>query len=328
MIKEPFDTSASEKKPPHTIYAIGDVHGYDDALLKLLTKIHRDIDRIQGFRPDATFEIVLLGDFESRGPNTKGVLDIVSNAKVKSRGMGVPHIALFGNHDYATRSFLKENDPQKIIEKGCALINYGALQTFASYGVFAEENHNTSRPVHTPKGANFSIAHEDILRMHKEMMDVMPFGHLALLNSLKYSHHSKHDPAFFFCHAGVDPEKDWSEQDAGVLLGYGSDEDIQIGRNFVKGDGAKDIIVVHGHTIVKAGEVRSGRISIDTGIYEDKQGDRRELTCAVLRGGAFKKFITAKSDYPPYDPNFVPTEKNWPPVKNPQTGLDTLDCKL
>ena len=102
-------------------------------------------------------------------------MDIVGNAKVKSRGMGVPHIALFGNHDYATRSFLKENDPQKIIEKGCALINYGPCRP-ASYGVFAEENHNTSRPVHTPKGANFSIAHEDILRMHKEMMDVMPLG--------------------------------------------------------------------------------------------------------------------------------------------------------
>lgn len=323
MIKEPFDTSASEKKPPHTIYAIGDVHGYDDALLKLLTKIHRDIDRIQGFRPDATFEIVLLGDYGSRGPNSRGVMDIVGNAMAGQHEMGIAHTALFGNHDYAYRSFLREKDPEKIFSKGRALVNFGGMQTFASYGVFMTGDIDSSRPL-----PPYHITREDMMDVQRRMKEAMPSAHRALLDSLRYSYQSPHDPAFFFCHAGVDPEKDWSEQDAGVLLGYGSDEDIQIGRNFVKGDGAKDIIVVHGHTIVKAGEVRSGRISIDTGIYEDKQGDRRELTCAVLRGGTFKKFITAKSDYPPYDPNFVPTEKNWPPVKNPQTGLDTLDCKL
>ena len=50
-------------------YAIGDIHGCNDLLSRLLDDIHRDAEqRGSGAR------IVFLGDYIDRGPDSKGVL--------------------------------------------------------------------------------------------------------------------------------------------------------------------------------------------------------------------------------------------------------------
>ena len=47
------------------IYAIGDIHGCLDPLRRLMDQIH----------PSETDEVVFMGDYVDRGPDSKGVID-------------------------------------------------------------------------------------------------------------------------------------------------------------------------------------------------------------------------------------------------------------
>ena len=66
-------------------YAIGDIHGGAKTFCALLEKIYLQ-------REDRVY---LLGDYVDRGPNSRGVLDII--LKLKEAGFGI--FALRGNHE-------------------------------------------------------------------------------------------------------------------------------------------------------------------------------------------------------------------------------------
>ena len=59
--------------PGERVYAVGDVHGCSDLLAGLLDRIVAD----NRTRPPATTHIVLLGDLINKGPDTKGVLELI-----------------------------------------------------------------------------------------------------------------------------------------------------------------------------------------------------------------------------------------------------------
>jgi serine/threonine protein phosphatase 1 len=103
------------------IYAIGDVHGCSDLLTKLLTKIRSDAAR-------APVEplLVFLGDYVDRGPDSRGVLDLVL--------AGVPGfetVRLRGNHEDLMRAWLFGGDRNMA---ACWMVN-GAAATLRSYGL-------------------------------------------------------------------------------------------------------------------------------------------------------------------------------------------------
>ena len=80
------------------IYAIGDVHGR----LDLLEKMHEHIlGEIARDKP-ADWRIIHLGDYVDRGPDSRGVIELLMDAcKRDSR-----FVALVGNHDLGFMEFL------------------------------------------------------------------------------------------------------------------------------------------------------------------------------------------------------------------------------
>src|SRR5689334_9025432 len=75
--------------------AIGDIHGYSDVLRRLLEMV----------RPKAKDEIITLGDYVDRGPDSRGVLDTMIELSRTNR-----LTALRGNHDYMMQEARKGAD--------------------------------------------------------------------------------------------------------------------------------------------------------------------------------------------------------------------------
>lgn len=94
--------------PAGIISVVGDVHGCDHLLARLLP-------RLPG-------QVVLVGDLIDRGERSAAVIDLV---------MGRPDIlCLMGNHEAMLLGFL--DDPAG---QGPRWLRYGGLQTLASYGL-------------------------------------------------------------------------------------------------------------------------------------------------------------------------------------------------
>ena len=96
-------------------YVIGDIHGCSQALADLL-KIMEPID--------ADDTIVFIGDYIDRGPDSKGVIDIILNLRKKHSRI----ITLMGNHEFMFVNALK----------GIGVTDFLAMggdATFNSYGI-------------------------------------------------------------------------------------------------------------------------------------------------------------------------------------------------
>ena len=72
---------------------IGDIHGHSETLVELLTKL--DYKPVDGVYHHPDRQVIFLGDFIDRGPNQRGVIDIV-------RPMidGGAALSVMGNHEF------------------------------------------------------------------------------------------------------------------------------------------------------------------------------------------------------------------------------------
>lgn len=99
------------------IFAIGDVHGCADKLLRLVDRLPLDLERDT---------LVFLGDLIDRGPASKEVIETI--CRLQQQGLAV--VALLGNHEYLLREYQDSGDT--------ALLPYlranGIEATLASYG--------------------------------------------------------------------------------------------------------------------------------------------------------------------------------------------------
>jgi serine/threonine protein phosphatase 1 len=205
------------------IFAIGDVHGR----LDLLQEMHRRIQAENEKSPPFDWAIVHLGDYVDRGPDSKGVLDLLVSAQRKTHRM----LALAGNHDIGFLEFLATGAPDGIFAHN------GGRQTALSYGV--------------------SIDFGDLRSIaggRDALLRAVPSGHVEFLRGLK---RSMAFGDFFFCHAGIRP---------GVDLDYQDPEDlVWIRQQFLADSRLYSKVVIHGHTPVTGIEVRPNRINLDTG---------------------------------------------------------------
>lgn len=172
---------------------------------------------------------VFLGDYIDRGPNSSQTLDLLIE-----RGRSRETVFLKGNHEAYFLEVLC--DPSKISNWR----QFGGLQTLMSYGL---------NPPLNPTAAQ-QTALIDTLK------EVMPAGHLAFLRGLDLSFTCGD---FFFVHAGVRPGVPLKEQQEADLL--------WIRNEFLDSDANFGKFVVHGHTPVRAPDIRTNRINIDTGAY-------------------------------------------------------------
>ena len=96
------------------LYAIGDIHGCARELELLIAQIS----------PTSNDTVVFLGDYIDRGPDSKGVVDLILNLKTKTNV-----VALKGNHEQLFIDFLES--PQSP-GAGVFILNGGGA-TLASY---------------------------------------------------------------------------------------------------------------------------------------------------------------------------------------------------
>jgi serine/threonine protein phosphatase 1 len=222
------------------LYAIGDIHGQLAELHRVLSLIETDGG------PDA--HIVFLGDYTDRGPDSKGVLDLLVQARTEGRNWTL----LQGNHDRMFSWFMQDyplHDAYLPIDLYWLHPRLGGDTTLASYGVSLS-------------------ARQRKLAVHAEALKAVPQAHLDLLGDLQSSFETDD---LFFAHAGIRPGVPLDRQDIEDLL--------WIRTEFHAVRRAHPKLVVHGHTPVDRPQHCGNRINLDTGA-----GYGNPLTAAVFEG--------------------------------------------
>lgn len=222
------------------IYAIGDSHGHLDQLIEQIALIKADGGK------DA--QIVFLGDYVDRGPDSRGVIEYLAQGLAAGRNW----ICLKGNHDRMFEWFMEDtprHDPHLLVGYHWLHARLGGVATLNSYGIEVPER----------------IRLEDL---HVMARAAVPATHIAFLRHLKpFYKTEKH----LFVHAGIRP---------GVALADQSENDlVWIRDGFLDFEGAHPWMVVHGHTALDHPAHFGNRIDLDGGAAYG-----RPLRSAVFEG--------------------------------------------
>jgi serine/threonine protein phosphatase 1 len=212
--------------PDLRLYAVGDVHGRAD----LLRRMHRMIAEDARGASQPKKRVVYLGDYVDRGPDSKGVIDILVNEPLD----GFERVHLEGNHEHALLGFLVD------IRVVPVWFGFGGGATLASYGVPVPNANHPGELLHT----------------QRLLAAALPESHRAFLRNLKLTH-SAGD--YFFAHAGVRPGTPLDNQN--------SDDLLWIREPFLSWRASFGKVVVHGHSISRTPELYDNRIGIDTGAF-------------------------------------------------------------
>lgn len=215
------------------IYAIGDVHGRHDLLIRLLARIHEDAASQDDGRK---VRLVFLGDYIDRGDDSAAVLSTLNQLRAAPptapARSGIDF--LLGNHEAALLRFL--DDPVA----GRAWLGFGAPQTLASYDI-------APAPLE-PEPAELRALHNALLRAMGP--------HLDFLRSMAPTARSGD---VLFTHAGLNPAAGAVETDVEAML-WGHPE-------FLCDQPVRGVRVVHGHYDAPRPVSLPGRICVDTGAY-------------------------------------------------------------
>jgi len=206
------------------VYAIGDIHGQLGMLLQAHERIAADRERTG----DMTAPVVHLGDLTDRGPDSKGVIQLLIDGMAR----GEPWLTVKGNHDRMFAGFLTERtyqDPCLRREYTWLHPRLGGIETLASYGV----------DKHTP---------------HDQVQRAVPDSHKQFLAQMPLMQHFG-DVAFV--HAGVMP---------GVALKDQIEDNLLWIRTLFHNETQPfEALIVHGHTPVDTATHYGNRVNLDTG---------------------------------------------------------------
>lgn len=255
LLKSGQTPPASSQAPDgQRLYAFGDVHGRADLLTILLDGIRQDLTGPD--RSWETCEIIGLGDYLDRGPQSRQVLDLLIDPALPP---DCRLITLRGNHEDA---FLR------VLDSPAALpmwLDFGGNATLVSYDVPLIPG--TPTP-------------ERCRQMHAALLEKLPTDHLTFLRAMPVS---VRRGDYFFVHAGIRP---------GLPLEEQSPEDmLWIREEFLSSRRYHGALIVHGHNITPQPDLHANRIGLDTGAYGTgtltclvAEADRRWLLQADLRG--------------------------------------------
>lgn len=224
--QRPIDTARVPEG--RRVYAIGDIHGRNDLLLKLLEKIDADDQK----RGGADTELILLGDLVDRGPDSAAVIETALELSQRSNKVRF----LKGNHEEIFLRACRKNDPQ--ITR--YFLRIGGEATILSY------------PITRAEYLRLSV--EDL---GARLATLVPQEHLDFLGKFE-------DQIvigdYAFVHAGVNPAAPLAEQKKTDLR--------WIREEFLGYQGNLEKVIVYGHTIYDDVEEAGCRIGIDTGAWE------------------------------------------------------------
>ncbi len=228
------------------IYAVGDIHGYADVLARMHDVIEEDL----AARPIPQAQIVYLGDYVSRGPDSKGVIDMLIE-----RPKAVPHIDhvfLLGNHENRLVEFIRNPEGINLSFKPSH-----DIAACKSYGLDSLDRHE-------------NISKEVSKKISEELKSCIPENHISFMEDLKVTHIVDD---YLFVHSGFRP---------GIALESQTLEDLIYTREpFLSYEEYHEHFVVHGHTVSRQGEVdhKHNRLNLDSGLYNGGP-----LSCAAIEG--------------------------------------------
>ena len=230
---------------PQPIYAIGDIHGQRTMLEDALARIESD--------GGANARVVFLGDYTDRGPDSRGVLDLL----IEGQRAGRDWIMLRGNHDRMFLDYLETGNPQnpliraaKVRASGQGWLHemLGGLTTLAAYGV------------------DIALTGQDLWHASRA---AVPQFHVDFLRACPPYHIEN---GLLFVHAGIDPR---------LPLEWKTEEQLLWIRDpFLDHSEPFNWLVVHGHSSIELPRHYGNRVNLDSGA-----GFGRPLTAAVLDKG-------------------------------------------
>lgn len=210
------------------IYAVGDIHGCDRLLERLLARIRDDAEKRE---PEDTPLIVFLGDYVDRGPGSRQVIDRLMRGEPDFRT-----VCLLGNHEALMMDCLDTDDEDVWLNW---LVN-GGVDTLQSF--------NTA---FNPK--SFDPA---------GLRDKLGNARIDWLKALKPYHV---EGAHLFVHAGVAPGKPLEEQHLKDLIWIRNrflDSDLDHGYRVIHGHTPTDEPEVRPNRInVDTGAVYGGDLT-------------------------------------------------------------------
>lgn len=154
------------------LFIIGDIHGCRKQLESLLEVVDEQIEEGD--------EVVFVGDYVDRGPDSKGVIDVILERQKKHPNK---HVTLMGNHE-------------DMMMTGAYWIQNGGIQTIQSY----LDNEDDWKDI---------TSHEDFLRRF------VPYEHKIFLNELKMYHQVG---KVVVVHAAIDPSLSLELQNSHTML--------------------------------------------------------------------------------------------------------------
>ena len=208
---------ADNLPPPQSqdpLCAIGDIHGRADLLERALSGI--------------TTQVICVGDYVDRGPDSAGVLRMLQSRP--------DVICLMGNHEEMMLNFLE--DPAA---SGPRWLHFGGQETLASFGITAPEKPHSDQALTDLRDALRDALGPTLEDWLRALPSVWQSGNLVIT------------------HAGADPMRAIADQDP-TIFRWGHPKLGQVARR----DG---LWVLRGHVIYEDPLVDSGVISIDTGAY-------------------------------------------------------------
>ncbi len=203
------------------IFAIGDIHGCARQLATLLDRIPYDRQRDT---------LVFLGDYINRGPDAKGVLDILVELK----------------ESCADIHFLKGNHEQELLEYS-ATGHVDSLRALRDMGVEATVESYASR-------VNSLIGLGCFPPEHREFLHTLKFFHLQ--------------DDYLFIHADINEQtlRCPMKESEGRMQNYVMETGLLSSRRLAKDQTtAIDTVIVFGHIPFASPLVLADRICIDTG---------------------------------------------------------------
>jgi len=227
-------------------YAIGDIHGH----LDLLLRAHELIETDRARHGLAGAPVVHLGDLVDRGPDSPGVIALLAGGIARGQNW----LVLRGNHDRMFAGFLDDpgrQDPGLRAQFSWLHPRIGGAETLAAYGVRA--------PADRP-----------LAQVHAEALGCVPQAHRDFLAGLANAHRLGE---LLFVHAGIRP---------GIALDRQTETDlVWIREPFLSHPDPHPWLVIHGHTAVERPEHHGNRVNIDSGAAYGGP-----LSAVVIEGGA------------------------------------------
>lgn len=210
--------------PGLRLYAIGDIHGCLEQLEALFASIDSDL----AANPVQDHEIITLGDYVDRGPDSRGVIEFLARQH-QSR----PLTCLRGNHDQRMLEFM--DIPEEI---GEAFLFFGGRELLESYGLDPSASHGISA-------------------LAREFRRAVARNHVEFVDNLELSA-SRGD--YFFCHAGIRPGVPLDAQQPNDLL--------WIREEFLIHQHPHPKVIIHGHTPRDTVDIQPNRINVDTCCFQ------------------------------------------------------------